>query len=143
LAGPAVAQTEGVGISATADRTRATLGDTVVVTVKARFPAEAQATAEVKLQQSPDFELVSKAVSQQVSREQKQAYRTRMYTLVLQPRRAGSLTFNAAEFTYAGKRYATKPVLFEVVPVDPKDSPDAGAGKAEVSTPPAARPSRP
>ena len=104
-------------ILATLDRDEVSMGSTVTMTVTVSVDKEA---SELRMPESPDFDVVSRSQSSQMSFSFGGGGGARMknvkvYTIVLAPKRSGTFTFRAGKLVVDGKTYETGAMRIRVV----------------------------
>lgn len=123
------ARADGVEFYDTLSATEVTLGDTVTLTVQLSGSQQEATSAEVELPPLPEFEVLTQHRSQSMrmsfSGGQAQVVRSKVLTLVLQPKRTGALTIGAAKVTLGGRAYRTAELRLKVLPADPAHRPQA------------------
>lgn len=118
VAGAASAAAE-VELSASVDRAQAALDDTVALRITAVYSSKAD-PGELTLPEFSDFDVVSRAQSEQVSfafvNGAPSFRRTLTTTLALTPRRAGDVVIEPARLAFHGKTYQTRELRLRVLP---------------------------
>ena len=118
LASPARAA-DAVEYYATVDRERIALDETVTLQVTLAFDQD-QPAGEVALPDTPEFDVVTQGRSEQMSFSfgsgGSSFRKVRTYTLVLRPRREGTLAILPGRVEIGGKRYETGKISVEVGP---------------------------
>ncbi|MGI5865405.1 MAG: BatD family protein, partial [Myxococcales bacterium] len=104
---------------AVADKEQIAIDDTLTLTVTLAIDAQ-DGSEEVHLPEAPDFQVLSRSQSQQMSFNMASGgpptfRRVRVYTLILSPRKAGTLTIKPGRLIAKGKTYETGPIKVKVV----------------------------
>lgn len=118
VAGAASAAAE-VELSASVDRAQAALDDTVALRITAVYSSKAD-PGELTLPEFSDFDVVSRAQSEQVSfafvNGAPSFRRTLTTTIALTPRRAGDVVIEPVRLAFHGKTYQTKELRLRILP---------------------------
>lgn len=117
LLGPAAAVAESE-IRADVDKDEVALGDVVTLQVTV---SSGDQSADVRMPETPDFDVLSRSQSEQLSFSfggggQTRFNKVRVYTLVLSPKRAGTFTIRPGRLIVQGKSYETGAIRVRVVP---------------------------
>ena len=105
-----VAHTGRAGVRAELDRSEASLGDTVTLSVR----VEGSADGEPQLPPLPDFDVGSRSQSSQIQLVNGSLFRGTTYSYGLSPRREGTLTVGPIAVTLDGRRELTQPLSLRV-----------------------------
>ncbi|TMA29574.1 MAG: hypothetical protein E6J78_02165 [Deltaproteobacteria bacterium] len=115
-----------VEISASADRDEMALDDTVNVSVTVTYSSKGE--GDLELPAFRDFDVVSRAQSEQVSfafvNGAPTFKRTVSTRLALTPKRAGSAVIEPARISYKGRSYSTQPIRVRVLPAGQAPPPE-------------------
>ncbi|MBI5548024.1 MAG: protein BatD [Deltaproteobacteria bacterium] len=117
---PAGAAAADVEFFATTDRDEMGLDETLTLTVTVALDAGAGSEGEeLRLPEAPDFEVLSRSKSQQTSfvmgRGPPSFRNSRVFSLILQPRHAGTCVIPPGRLVYRGKTYETGALRIKVV----------------------------
>jgi hypothetical protein len=126
---PARARADGVEFYDTLSANEVSLGDTVTLTVQLSGGQQEASNAEVELPQLPEFEVLtqhrSASMRMSFAGGQAQVIRSKVLTLVLQPKRTGTLTIGSAKVVVGGRAYRSAELTLKVLPADPAHRPQA------------------
>lgn len=128
---------------AVTDKEQVAIDDTLTLTVTLAIDAQ-DGSEDVRLPEAPDFQVLSRSQSQQMSFNMASGgpptfRRVRVYTLILSPRKTGTLTIKPGRLVAKGKKYETGPIKVKVLSAS--QAPSRPAPRPQPQQPP--RPTNP